>query len=238
MAKPLHADLPEFLREDRAVQDLLRAFDRLLLGGSDDVSGVLGTNLLGLEAVLDDLPRYFTPGTTAQDGAPDAFLPWLSQWLAMSLRTDVTYGANKDVAKDNALRRSFIARMAQIYRYRGTLRGMKELLEVFTSRAVTINDQVDGQPHYFSILLNLDAIKTSSDIAEFEHVKELAHSVIRLEKPAHTRYLLIPIVETMRIGQRAEPPAPPPGTTVPTSYFIRVGENTRLGLRPGSPNPA
>ena len=102
---------------------------------------------------------------------------------------------------------------------------------------MSVNDEVDGQPHYFSILLDLDAIKTSTDIAEFEHVKELAHSVIRLEKPAHTRYLLIPIVETMRIGQRAQPPAPPPGITLPTAYFVRVGVNTRLGIRPGSPNP-
>ena len=237
MTRPLHADLPEFLREDGATQDLLRAFGRLLLGGSDDVGSVLGQNPLGLEATLAALPRYFTPGKTAQDGAPDDFLPWLSQWLAMSLRTDITYGVHKDLAKDNALRRSFISRMAQIYRYRGTRRGMQELLEVFTSRIVTINDEVDGQPHYFSILLDLDAIKTSTDIAEFEHVKELAHSVIRLEKPAHTRYLLIPIVETMRIGQRAQPPAPPPGITLPTAYFVRVGVNTRLGIRPGSPNP-
>ena len=79
--------------------------------------------------------------------------------------------------------------------------------------------------------------KEASCDAVFEHVKELAHSVIRLEKPAHTRYLLIPIVETMRIGQRAQPPAPPPGITLPTAYFVRVGVNTRLGIRPGSPNP-
>ena len=237
MTRPLHADLPEFLREDLATRDLLRAFERLLLGGPDDLQGMLGRNPPGLESTLDKLPRYFSAGTDARDGTPDEFLPWLSQWVAMSLRTDISFGVGKDVAKDNALRRSFIARMAQIYRYRGTRRSMKELLEVFTSRSVTVDDQIDAEPHYFRILLNLDAIKTSSDIAEFEHVKELAHSVIRLEKPAHTRYLLVPIVETMRIGQRSKPPAPPPGTVLPTTYFIRVGINTRLGFNPGNPNP-
>ena len=66
MTRPLHADLPEFLREDGATQDLLRAFGRLLLGGSDDVGSVLGQNPLGLEATLAALPRYFTP---RHDGA-------------------------------------------------------------------------------------------------------------------------------------------------------------------------
>lgn len=237
MTRHLLADLPAFLREDEATRDLLQAFERLILGGPDDLQNVLGHNPPGLEALLDQLPRYFSAGSGPGDGAPDEFLPWLSQWVAMSLRTDVSFGAAKDLAKDNALRRSFIARMAQIYRYRGTRRSMKELLEVFTSRTVTVNDQIDGEPHYFRILLNLDAIKTGSDIAEFEHVKELAHSVIRLEKPAHTRYLLVPVVETMRIGQRSEPPAPLPGITLPTPYFIRVGVNTRLGFNPGHPSP-
>ena len=237
MTRPLRADLPEFLREDPATRELLRAFERLLLGGPDDLEGVLGRNPPGLESTLDNLPRYFSAGTGPGDGTPDEFLPWLSQWVAMSLRTDVSFGAGKDLAKDNTLRRSFIARMAQIYRYRGTRRSMKELLEVFTSRPVTVDDQIDGEPHYFRILLNLDKIKTGSDIAEFEHVKELAHSVIRLEKPAHTRYLLVPIVETMRIGQRRRPPAPPRGTVLPTAYFIRVGINTRLGFNPAILNP-
>lgn len=83
---------------------------------------------------------------------------------------------------------------------------MKELLEIFTSRDVTIDDQVDGEPHYFKVMLNLEAIKTSDSREAFERAKELAHSVIRLEKPAHTRYLLIPAVTTMRVGQQRKPP--------------------------------
>lgn len=250
MQRPLRQDLPPFLREDPATQDLLRAFERLLLGGGDDLSDVLRpmANPPGLEDLLDDLPRYFTPGTSAADGTPDEFLPWLSQWVALSLRTDITYGENKNPQRENELRRSFIADLANIYRDRGTRKGMQRLLQVFTARRelkdgqmvvtqrdVIVNDQVDGQPHFFEIQLNLEEIKGGSSIADFERVEELAHSVIRLEKPAHTRYLLTPIVVTMRIGQRSPPPPPPPGGQLPTNDNIRIGVNTRLGVVPRDP---
>lgn len=251
MIAPLLQDLPAYLRDDPGTQDLLIAFERLLLGGDDDLQSVLNANPPGLESTLDELPRYFTPGTTSEDGAPDEFLPWLSQWVALSLRTDITFGANKSVARENELRRSFIADLARIYRFRGTKRSMQELLGVFTARRevkdgklvttpreVIINDQVDGQPNYFVIQLNLEEIKGASSITDFERVKELADSVIRLEKPAHTRYLLIPAVTTMRIGQRAEPPTIPPNARLPTKDFIRVGDNTRLGVVPKNPKPA
>jgi len=247
MQRPLLQDLPEYLRDDPATHDLLKAFERLLIGGADDLSNVLEphANPRGLEDLLDDLPRYFTPGSSELDGTPDAFLPWLSQWVALSLRTDITYGENKNPARENQLRRNFIAELADIYRHRGTRLSMQRLLGVFTARRemkdgklvvtpreVLINDQVERQPHYFVIQLNLEDVKGGSSIDDFERVKELADSVIRLEKPAHTRYLLQPIFVTMRIGQRAAPPMPPPGRQLPTRDFIRLGENTRLGAVP------
>ena len=259
MHRPLLQDLPEVLREDPATQELLRAFERLMLGGDDDLLElkVLDTNPTGLESRLDELPRYFTPGTTEVDGTPDEFLPWLSQWVALSLRTDITFGADKSVTRENELRRNFIADLARIYRFRGTKQSMQELLGVFTARRelkngrlvvtpreVVINDQVDGQPYYFVIQVDLEEIKGGDSIAAFNHVKALADSVIRLEKPAHTRHLLIPAVTTMRIGQRAEPPRAPPGAHLPTKDHIRVGGktplgvvigNTRLGVVPRNP---
>lgn len=228
MRSPKDEDLQAGRQEDQALALLVAAFDKILLGRDDDVSTALGANPDGLEETIANLARYFTPGNDASDGAPDAFLPWLSQWVALSLRTDIT----QDPAKDNLIRRKFIARMVQLYRHRGTRQNMIDLLTIFTSRDVTIRDQIDGQPHYFEVTLNLESIKTGDSIAAFERAKELAHSVIRLEKPAHTRYLLIPAVETMRIGQRQTPPPAPAGVTVPTSYGIQVGKNTRLGAKP------
>ncbi len=228
MATQLFEYLPEVLREDPGTRDFLQAFEKLLFGRADGITDKQGNAVRGLEQILDDLPRYFTPGENETNGAPDAFLPWLSQWVALSLRTDIT----QDPVKDNAIRRAFIARMAELYRYRGTKKSMKELLEIFTSRDVTIDDQVDGEPHYFKVMLNLEAIKTSDSREAFERAKELAHSVIRLEKPAHTRYLLIPAVTTMRVGQQRKPPPPPTNVSLPTKYFVRVGKNTRLGATP------
>lgn len=220
--------LPEAFREDPAMGLFLTAFEKILLGNGDNAGSALGNDPRGIEQIIADLARYFTPGNDAADGAPDDFLPWLSQWLALSLRTDVTQVA----ASDNAIRRKFIARMTQLYRYRGTKQSMAELLTIFTSRDVTIRDQIDGKPHYFEVLLNLETIKTGDSQAAFDRAKELAHSVIRLEKPAHTRYLLIPAVTTMRIGQRQAPPPAPANVTLPTPYFIKVGVNTRLGATP------
>lgn len=220
--------LPQVFREDPGTRAFLQAFERILLGGQKDVTSVLAENPRGLERTLDDLARYFTAGDDETNGAPNDFLPWLSQWLALSLRTDIT----QDAGKDRAIRRKFIASMAQLYRYRGTRQSMQQLLEIFTSKDVTIEDQVDGTPYFFKILLNLEELKTSDSKAAFERAKELAHSVIRLEKPAHTRYLLIPAVETMRIGQRQAPPPPPANVALPTRYSIRVGINTRLGVTP------
>jgi len=222
--------LPEVFREDTAMEPFLRAFEKLLLGRADDVSSVLGSNPRAVEQIVNDLARHFTPGNNADDGAPDEFLPWLSHWLALSLRSDITQVA----ATDNAIRRKFIARMAQLYRYRGTKQSMAELLAIFTSRDVIIRDQIDGKPHYFEVLLNLETIKTGDSQEAFDRAKELAHSVIRLEKPAHTRYLLIPAVTTMRIGQKQAPPPAPSNVTLPTSYSVQVGVNTRLGATPRS----
>jgi phage tail-like protein len=205
--------LPELFREDPATRDFLLAFEKLLLGRTDAVKEAQVNNPQGLEQTIEDLARYFTPGENPDDGTPEDFLPWLSQWVALSLRTDI----------DNTTRRAFVANMAKLYRDRGTKKGMQLLLEVLTKKGVTINDQIDGEPHYFIVMLDLEAVKASDSIAAFERAKEIAHAVIGMEKPAHTRYLLIPAITTMRIGQREQPS---PG---PTKYFIRVGKNTRLG---------
>lgn len=226
MANQLLQYLPAVLQEDAATRDFLKAFARILLGGDDDVTAILGSNPLGLEQIIDGFAGNLTLGDDASNGAPDQFLPWLSQWVALSVRTDISQNA----AKDNAIRRKFIGRMTQLYRYRGTKKSMAELLAIFTSRDVAIKDQIDGKPHYFEVVLNLEAIKASDSKEDYDRAKELAHSVIRLEKPAHTRYLLIPAVTTIRIGQRQAPP--PANTHLPTDYFIKVGVNTRLGATP------
>src|SRR5260221_9247248 len=157
--------LPEVFRQDPATRDFLLAFEKLLLGRADTVEDAQGSNPRGLEQTIADLARYFTPGENPADGAPDDFLPWLSQWVALSLRTDI----------DIATRRAFIASMAKLYRDRGTRKSMQFLLEVLTKKGVTINDQVDEEPHFFQVMIDLEAIKTSVGREAFERAKEIAH---------------------------------------------------------------
>jgi phage tail-like protein len=210
--------LPQAMREDSGTEDFLRAFGAILFGTNkpgDD---------LGLEQVLDDLPRYFTPGTGEEDGCPDDFLPWLGQWLALSLRTDIYWEDSNAPAQNNKVRRGLIAAMAEIYRWRGTKQSMLDLLRLFTRTDATIDDQIDGKPHFFRVWLNLESLKTSSTQAAYDHAMELARSVIDKEKPAHTYYELIPEIITMRIGPGVDEQGNP--------YFIKVGENSRIGVKP------
>ena len=214
------------VRVDPATEDFLKAFEKVLVGRTDAVEPAFG-----LEQIVDGLARYFTPGTSAVDGAPDEFLPWLSQWVALSLRTDIVQagGTITPAEAENQnrdKRRQFISRMAHLYRFRGTKESLTELLKIFTGADVTIDDQVDDDPHFFKVLLNLGALTGSGSRAAFERAKELADSVIRLEKPTHTRYLLVPFVRTLRIGHGW------PSAQDRTDYYIRVGDNTRLGFKP------
>ncbi|HNG37304.1 MAG TPA: phage tail protein [Nitrosomonas sp.] len=228
--------LPEIFQQD-TTRDFLLAFEKILLGRQDDEATIKEidkdpqlANQQGLEQILDHLARYFVPGTNPSDSTtPDEFLPWLSQWVALSLRWDITRDANTN----NDIRRRFIAEMVQLYRYRGTKKSMQKLLAIFSQadeKDVHIDDEIDDKPYFFKILLPLEELKDSDHEKEFERRMELAHSVIRLEKPAHTYYQLIPNIITFRIGQRQEPPPTPSGVQLPTAYKVIVGKNTRLGF--------
>ena len=227
--------LPERFREDQATVDFLLAFEKILLGRADTVTDAQGHNPQGIEQTLDQLARYFTPGDidcdsdsdSVEKSTPDDFLPWLSQWVALSLRTDINDSSvPKYECKNNKILRQFIAEMPKLYKQRGTKDAMKKLLGIFTGVAaenITVVDQIDGKPHFFKVVLKLGAFKDKANNKPYERAKELAHSVILLEKPAHTYYLLIPSFKTMQIGNRNVPP--PNGT----SYYIKIGDNTRLG---------
>lgn len=215
--------LPQVMRDDLGTRDFLRGFHAVLFGNTD------ASQPAGLATILDDLPRYFTPGTDANNGCPDDFLPWLSQWLALSLRTDIHWEDASAPAKNNLLRRGLIAEIAEIYRWRGTKQSMVHLLRLFTRTDAAIDDQIDSKPHFFRVWLNLESLKTSSSQAAYDHAMELARSVIDKEKPAHTYYELIPELITMRIGPGVDETGTP--------YYIKIGDNSRIGVKPRSHTP-
>jgi phage tail-like protein len=221
MRPSLLSQLPEVFRsrEDEKLADFLKAYEKVLLGRPD-----IGTlpdlpfpdedlkSLRGLEDILDDLPKHFQPLET-----PDDFLPWLSQWVALSVVLQRAVADNKERM------RNFIAEMSKIYRSRGTKEGMARLLEIFTGKRVSIDDQIDGEPFFFKVMIYVSPSNEQRDMM-------LARAVINLEKPAHTRYRLIPAVPTMQIGKGW------PNDRNRTKFFIKVGdrEKSRLGLTPKS----
>lgn len=89
-----------------------------------DPDGVLNAILLIAEQILDpierrviaQLPAYLDPTT-----APAALLPWLSSWVALTL----------DENWPLARRRDLLRRAAELYRWRGTPRGLRDYIRAF-----------------------------------------------------------------------------------------------------------
>ena len=70
------------------------------------------------EALLATVDRYFAPALTPAED----FLPWLATWLALALDEDW----------DETKRRRLVSEAAELYRWRGTVRGLRRYLEIYT----------------------------------------------------------------------------------------------------------
>ena len=139
-----------------------------------------------VEGVVDNLAFYFDPGT-----APRSFLPWLASWVGLTL----------DERWPEARRRELIRSTAELYRWRGTKRGLSEYLRIYTGVTPHIlEDTSPIQPekshhpgdaevgpgeqkaHCFTVILQLPDV-SAIDV-------DIARDIIELQKPAHTAYIL------------------------------------------------
>jgi phage tail-like protein len=203
--------------EDGTETDALRflnAFEKILFGKTSGNSvNVPELDMIdGLEEIIAKQSKLFYPESN-KDYRND-FLPWLSQWVALTLRSDFSEEKKKD----------FIAKIVPLYKRRGTRDNMKQLLEMFTGKEVGISD-MEEEPYYFKVYLNLNSVKESDSAADFDRAIQQANSVIELAKPAHTRYQLIPQLDTFRIG----PYNNCPKVKGKNDCKIILGKNTRLG---------
>lgn len=107
---PLVAFLPALFQEDPFAQRFVSAFDEALAP---------------IFLTLDNLTTYMDPWL-----APEDFLDWLSSWLALSL--DETIPLDR--------RRAFVAKAFDLYRVRGTVKGLQAQVEIFTGGTVEIVD--------------------------------------------------------------------------------------------------
>ncbi len=153
----------------------------------------MGRFLLVFESVLgpiqnqaDNLSSYFDPLTTSR-----TLLPWMASWMDLVL--DQTWPEKQ--------RRELVKSAAELYRWRGTRRGMMEYLRIYTGVVPEITEYIPGMRldpetrlgvntklgssgggYHFNVTLHLDGDNT----ADMSKVR----AIIEAQKPAHTVYTL------------------------------------------------
>lgn len=172
----LFRNLPAIYREDGTEGYLYR------------VLSLFGDELQALEYEIDGLHNYLNPERTRAE-----FLPWLASWVALAL--DETWPESR--------RRELIGRIVDLYKWRGTIEGIKTFVEIYTGirpeiikpfkvgwvigvRSTIGEDtkiyEVREDPHSFSVIVN-SFEKLSSE------QKRKIMAVVELQKPAHTRVI-------------------------------------------------
>jgi phage tail-like protein len=153
-----------------------------------------------VEAQIDSLHHYFDPELT-----PAELLPWLASWIDLTL--DERWPEDK--------RRRLLRSAVSLYRRRGTRRGLREYLEIYTGAQVQITEHgahnfrlgpearlglgvalgTLNLPHTFTVTVFLPAEDEPVDSAQERERRDAARrrmieTIIEAEKPAHTSYHL------------------------------------------------
>ncbi len=172
-------------------------------------SDAVGRNLVRdlcfvFEHMFDSIDRNLVDGWRFYDPhvAPMEFLDWLSGWTAFTL----------DLDWPEAQKRALVKRAVDLYRIRGTKRGLTLFLKLFTGHEPEIKEnewpfkgfRVEGEGAEAGARIALDSVVLPPmDLAhcfvvrmpiKFDDVTpEMViriHQIIQLEKPAHTHYYL------------------------------------------------
>ncbi len=150
----------------------------------------------GIEETIDNVDNYFDPflTTTVKDKAEKDFLTWIASWVSLGL----------DEGWSEQKKRYLIKNAVTLYRYRGTLTGLKYIIEQFFDINVEIMEW--EWPHGMEIgrrsSIGIDAClmerlerkqcfkliwkPSYPDVVKPEFIKKI-RTVIDLEKPAHTK---------------------------------------------------
>jgi len=157
----------------------------------DALLDVMDTLHAPAEEVLAELDRYFSPYR-----APDKFVPYLASWVDISRffgefkgetnRSDnMSQSLNGDpIPSGMGCLRELIAAAARLSRWRGTTRGLIELLEIATGvQGISINEQVTDQagvrlPFHMEVV-----VPTVGKPFEL-----FINHIVALEKPVYVTY--------------------------------------------------
>jgi len=154
----------------------------------------MGRFLLIFESILEPIERtvnnahlYFDPSI-----APADFVPWLASWTGLTF--DPMWTEEK--------RRELLKSAIELYRWRGTKRGLTEHLRIYLGITPEITEYIEGMKldsetklgintkigssgggNHFTVTLKLDS-DSETDISK-------VRAIIDSHKPAHTTYTLI-----------------------------------------------
>jgi phage tail-like protein len=127
-----------------------------------------------IEHQLDNFYYYLDPRT-----APGDFLPWLASWLDLVI----------DERWPEPKRRSLIHAAVELFRWRGTKRGVTQFIELYTDLRPEIEEynpnippSATNQPYTFTVTLRVPK-GMSID-------QQIVQRIIETEKPAHTAYTI------------------------------------------------
>ncbi len=163
--------LPAFYRDNEFMGQFLMIFESILKP---------------IENTVNNIPLYFDPRIS-----PEELLPWLGSWLDLAL--DATLPLSR--------RRQLVASAAELYRWRGTKRGLIEYLRICTGVVPAVSEHIagmrltpetrlgvdtqlgsSGTGHHFTVVMKV----TGSDGVSAGMVR----AIIDSQKPAHTVYAL------------------------------------------------
>jgi len=247
-AGSLLQSLPGIYQQDPFVGRFLAAFEKILLGCNDGrrippldlIPGHRHDKALdfeGLEETIAAIATLFIPfvpacepdkqtGIASHDTCTrDEFLSWLAQWVALTMRADLP--------KDK--QREFIADAMNRYSRRGTRGNLEEMLKIFAVSEPVIEEDATPQPqggdavnrqmppastHFFRVKVKME----NSDPESINRNRDIADSLIKLEKPAHTHYELKMLFTSMQIFDKAREGA--------ARQTAQIGKSTLIGVMP------
>jgi phage tail-like protein len=148
--------------------------------------------LESIDETIDNIHQVFDPHE-----APEKFLPWLASWAAFVL--DDNWPVEK--------KRYLIKKAVELYRVRGTVRGLKVFLKLFTGVEPDVIENewpFDGFRIGVTSTIGIDSIilppvnRAHCFVVDFPiHPDEVTdnliiqiHDIIQAQKPAHTTYFL------------------------------------------------
>lgn len=184
--------LPAIFRGTPDLDDLLGAFEEILLGPGGDGAPGIEQHIIALSELLDAEWLY-----RAREGERREFLPWLAQWVALG----EFHGLSHD-----ELRR-LIPHVVPLYALRGTQRYLLSLLELLAPEvqvevddralpSLVVGESLIGQntrlggdvPFWF--LVKLRPRSGTLDEEQRVRLSDRVRAVTDLAKPAYTAYQL------------------------------------------------